>query len=283
MAKTSNLLACIALAIVLAAPRPADAGPKQEAKAHVDRATKAHKAGDLEKALKELQAAYGLDPQPQLLYALGQLYTKLGRCSEASDAYLRFLASGADAATAQVVKQAIDSCKAPAPTEPAQDTEEPPLPPGKEPAKVDPPVAKTQPPPAKTQPPPKKTVATIRAPEPESPPPVSGTTKPWYRDVVGDVLVVGGVASLVLGGLAYRAARTDLDTAEEVSNHAQYEELVDGAKTKRLVGVALASGGAVFVTAGVLRFMLRDKRTEVRRVGVAPTRGGGLLTWTRSF
>src|SRR5262245_48761600 len=116
MAKTSTLLACLALALVLIAPRDADAGPKQDAKAHIERATKAHKAGDEEKALKELQAAYGLDPQPQLLYAIGQIYTKLGRCSEARDAYLRFLASGADTRTAQVVNQAIEACKTSAPT-----------------------------------------------------------------------------------------------------------------------------------------------------------------------
>jgi tetratricopeptide (TPR) repeat protein len=281
MAKISNLIACAALAIVLAAPRAADAGPKQEARAHVQRATKAHKAGDLEKALKELLAAYGLDPQPKLLYAIGQIYTKLGQCSDASDAYLRFLSSGTDARTAQVVKQAIDSCKPIAPAEPAKDMEEPPPPPNEQPppAKPEPQVVETEPPP------PPKRVAMGRAAEPPSPPPMSDRTKPWYRDVIGDVLVGGGVLSLVLGGFAYRAAITDLDTAEsvKVKDHERYTELVDGARTKWLAGVALASGGAVFVTAGVLRFMLRDNRTEVRRVGVAPARGGGLLTWTRSF
>ena len=280
MAKISNLLACAALAIGLAAPRLADAGPKQEARAHVERATKAHKAGDLEKALKELLAAYGLDPQPKLLYAIGQIHTKLGQCSDASEAYLRFLASGTDARTAKVVKQAIDACKPPAPPEPVKDMEEPPP----APAKTEPPPPPPPKPVAKTEPPPPpKRVAAMPAPEPPAPEPTSDQAKPWYRDVIGDVLVVGGVASLVLGGLAYRAALTDLDTAEGVENHDTYDELVDGARTKRLAGVALASGGVVFVTAGVLRFMLRDNRTEVRRVGVAPARGGGLLTWTRSF
>jgi tetratricopeptide (TPR) repeat protein len=289
MAKTSTLLACLALAFVLAAPRAADAGPKQEAKAHIKRATEAHKAGDHDKALKELQAAYGLDPQPQLLYAIGQIYTKLGKCSEASEAYLRFLATGTDAKTAQVVKQAIDACKAPAPpppteTEQIKDSEVPPGAPGKTdppPVKNDPPVVNDDPPPKKT-PPPKK-VAVAPGPDESRPPPMSDQTSPWYRDVLGDVLVVGGVTSLVLGGLAYRAARADLDTAEKAPDHEKYEEILEGARTKRLVGVALLGGGTVFVTAGVLRFMLRDRRTEVRRVGIAPTSGGGLLTWTRSF
>src|SRR5690606_23307126 len=116
MSKTMNRLACaaITLALALAAPRAADAGPKQDARAHMDRAAEAHQAGDLDRALEELRAAYAIDPRPQLLYALGQIYTKLGRCSEASDAYLRFLARGADARTTEVVKQAIGACQPPA-------------------------------------------------------------------------------------------------------------------------------------------------------------------------
>jgi tetratricopeptide (TPR) repeat protein len=298
MAKTSTLLACTALAIVLAAPLSADAGPKQEARVHIDRATKAHKAGDLEKALTELQAAHALDPQPQLLYAMGQIYTKLGRCSEASDAYLRFLASGADARTAQVVKQAIEACKAGGAAEPAAGPKEPAAEP-KEPAtpkgpstpssdEEDPLAGRSaakappekQPPPARASG--KRRVATLNEPGPAGPPEPEGA-RPWYTDVVGDVLVVGGGAALVLGYLAYRAAKTDLDTAETVNTLERYQELVDGAHTKRIVGATMAGAGAVLVTAGVLRFMLRDKQTEVRRVGMIPARGGGLLTWTRSF
>jgi len=285
MGKTTTLLACSALAIMLAAPGAADAGPKPKAKVHIDRATKAHKAGDLDKALAELQAAHAIDPQPQLLYAIGQIYTKLGRCSEASDAYLRFLASGTDASTAQVVKQAIEACKAQGAAEPA--------PPPKEPTPTPAPVNDTEDPLGKGQPakaapppepsPPKKKIALNRELDSQQPPPEPGETKPWYTDVLGDVLVVGGVTSLVLGGLAYRAARTDLDNAEKSMSHERYEELLDAGKTKRLVGIAFAGGGAVLITAGVLRFALRDKHTEVRRVGLAPASGGGLLTWTRSF
>jgi tetratricopeptide (TPR) repeat protein len=284
MPKISNLIACAALAAVLAALGTAGADPKQEARVHIDRATKAHKAGQLEKALAELQAAYALDPQPQLLYAIGQIYTKLGRCSEASDSYLRFLASGTDPKTAQVVKQALEACKAqgaaepaaPAPaataTRPAGDGEDPLA--GKSAAPTPAPA-----PSASAAPSPR---VALGAEPPAAAPPAEGS-RPWYRDVLGDVLVVGGAASLVLGSFAYRAAVTDLDTAETVSTHERYVELVDGAQTKRLVGVALIGGGVVLVTAGVLRFMLHDRHTEVRRVGMTPARGGGIVTWTRSF
>jgi tetratricopeptide (TPR) repeat protein len=273
MPKATNWLAfaALALALALAAPRSASAGPKQDARAHIDRAAEAHKAGDLDKALAELQAAHALDPQPQLLYALGQIYTKLGRCAEASDAYLRFLSARANPRTAQVIKQAIDACKPRPAPEPAAAPAPPPPP---EP----PPPAKPPEPPPPAKPP----IAAKPTPAPPPPPPRSEAS-PWYRDVLGDVLVVGGVASAVLGGLAYRAARTDLDTAESVTDHDRYTEIVDGARTKRVYAVAFAAGGVALVGAGVLRFALRDRSTEVRRVGVAPARGGGLLTWTRSF
>jgi len=286
MPKLPNLIASAALAAVLAAPGAASADPKQEARAHVDRATKAHKAGQLEKALTELQAAYALDPQPQLLYALGQIYTKLGRCSEASDSYLRFLASGTDPKTAQVVKQALEACKAQGATEPAAPAPTPAAAATastRTPEETEDPLAgkSAAPAPAPAEAAPSKRVA-LGAEPPAEPTPAEGS-RPWYRDVLGDVLVVGGAASLVLGGLAYRAAVTDLDTAETVSTHEKYVELVDGAQTKRLVGVALIGGGVVLVTAGVLRFMLHDRHTEVRRVGMTPARGGGMVTWTRSF
>jgi len=278
MSKLITWLAGAALA--LAAPHAATAGPTQDARVHIDRATLAHKAGDLDKALSELQAAYAIAPKPQLLYALGQIYTKLGRCPEASGVYRRFLASGSNRRTAQVVKQAIESCKPR--TEPAAP---PPPPPPSPPSPLD----REEPPPpparAKITPPPPRRLAMAPRPAPPSPPPPPRSTarSPWYRDAVGDVLVVGGVASAVLGVLAYRVAVTDLDTAETVSSHDRYTEIVDGAHTKRLYAVALVGGGVALAGAGVLLFMLRDRSTEVRRVGMVPARGGGLFTWTRSF
>src|SRR5262249_15786130 len=72
------------LVVLLIAPGSAFAGKKEEAKALVTKATKAHKDGHFEEARVDLEAAYALDPKPELLYALGQVYAKLGKCSEAS-------------------------------------------------------------------------------------------------------------------------------------------------------------------------------------------------------
>jgi hypothetical protein len=254
--------AWVGLAVMLATASAALAKPKQDARPHIERATKAHHAGKFDESLVELQAAYAIDPQPDLLFAIGQVYTKLGRCSEANDAYKRYLATGASPKAAQVVQQAIEACKPRAATEPA-------------------PV-----PPTGTEPTPPPTAGAARSPSSPSPTPrpVSGHS-PWYRDVVGDVLLVGGVASLTVGVLVYRGAVTDLDSAERAPTHDRYVDLVDGARSKRLVSVALIGGGVALAGAGVLRFVLHGRRSssETRRVTLAPAPGGGFITWAGSF
>src|SRR5262252_722056 len=103
----------LALILSLVVPFTAAAGPKEkkEAKERIARAAKAHQKGDFEQALTELQAAYRLDPQRDLLYAIGQVYVKLGRCKEADESYDKFLKGNKDKGAVAVVKQAKEGCK----------------------------------------------------------------------------------------------------------------------------------------------------------------------------
>ena len=80
-----------ALAALALLAGSAAAGPKQqEAKRHIDKATKLHKDGKFADALVELDAAYKLDPKPDLLFAIGQIHSKLGQCTEATDYFQKF-------------------------------------------------------------------------------------------------------------------------------------------------------------------------------------------------
>jgi tetratricopeptide (TPR) repeat protein len=295
MTTTPNRVAGVCFALVLVASLAAAARPKPDARPHVERAMKAHRAGKFDEALTELQAAYAIEPKPELLFAIGQVYTKLGRCSEAGDAYKRFLATGSDPKAAQVVQQAMDACKprAAASPPPAKPPEPPPA--AQPPPTTQPPPATAttaQPPPAEPpqlaqQPPrpePVRRQPPAAAPRPLPPPsPSTPHRSPWYRDVLGDALVVTGAVSLVLGGVMYRSAVSDLDAAEGAPTHDRYVDLVDDARTKRLYSVVLVGGGVALVGAGVLRFVMRGPRTETRRVAIMPARGGGLVTWSRSF
>lgn len=108
----------------------AHADPKSEARPHIDAATKAHAAGEFATALAELQAAYAIDPEPDLLYAIGQVEAKLGQCTEATSFYERFRATQRDPAVGKVIDQAIAACqpRAAAAVEPPPRVEPPPPP-----------------------------------------------------------------------------------------------------------------------------------------------------------
>ena len=99
---------------LLALPVVAFAGPKEkeQAQKHISKATEAHQAGKFDVALTELQAAYAIDPQPDLLYAIGQVHVKLGKCDDAVASYEKFLATKPPADAANSAKEAINTCKA---------------------------------------------------------------------------------------------------------------------------------------------------------------------------
>jgi tetratricopeptide (TPR) repeat protein len=276
----SRHLACLFL-VLAGAPAIAVAGKAEdEAKAHVAKATRAHQDGNFEEARAELEAAYALDPRPDLLYALGQVHAKLGDCREATSYYRRFAASQKDPQVAKVVDQAIAACKPASDTPPAAPSDTPP---------ADAP--STAPPAADAAP---RTTAASPSTATPRPSPFGGGTRqvpvaqrtPWYKDKLGDGLVLGGVVASVIGLVQYRSALSDLDEAEDrasTTTLARYEELVDGAGSKRTTALLLAGAGGALIAAGVVRFVLVEGNTETRNVAIAPARGGGVVTYGGSF
>ena len=242
----------VVAAMLLAAVSIADAAPdaKAESQVHIDAATKAHAAGDFDTALVELQAAYALDPVPDLLYAIGQVYSKLGKCTDASIFFKKFGVAKHDPNVRSVVSQAIAACKPQGPT-----------------------TAVVKPPP--TPPPHEPTPVVVPAPAVE--------TSPFYTDVLGDALVGAGVASSVVGLVFYLGARSKLDDAESAASLAAYNGLVSDAHSERTrAGILLGAGGAL-VIAGVVRYLMRSDAPESSTVAVVPATGGGLVTWGGSF
>lgn len=280
--------AAIAIA-VLAVASPAEAKPRHNAKAdakrHVDAGTKAHKAGNFEVALTELQAAYDLDPEPKLLFAIAQVQVKLDRCPDAIPNYEKFLASTKDKKKQAIVKQAIDACNAKVAAEPAPAVTNEPAP-----TEVAPPPAATteHSGPVETQPPAPPVEPTLPPPETAfrpAPPPRATTgdhSAPWYKDMLGDALVLGGVAAGAVSLVMYAGARSSLDDAENATTLPDYRDAVDDAKSKRNVSLVLAGGSVVLIGAGILRYRLRS-HGEAHGVAIAPSSGGGMITWTGGF
>lgn len=257
---TMSMRLALTVLTTLALATRVHAGPKEEAAAHIERGTQAHAAGDYRGALVELQAAYKLDPQPELLYAIGQVYVKLDDCREAISYYERFLATKPDREAASEIDGAIAECKKRLPAAPAKPAEPPPKPP--EPS-------------SKPAEPPKPI---------EAPPSLQAdVAAPWYKDKLGTGLVIGGVIAAVVGLAVYNSAVSDLDAAEAATRLDTYNQLVEDAHTKRTSSVILVGGGVALVGAGVARYLLRDRSRETRGIALAPTRGGGVVHWTVRF
>lgn len=257
-----------ALAVALvAAPLAAhaDKAKAKAANAHIAKAVKAHEEGNHDAALAELQAAYDLDPTADLLFALGQVYVQLGRCDDAAAHYEKFLAVTKAPHAKSVVAQALAACKSRA-------SEPPP-----EPVSEEKPAPAAEPAPAPPAPPPKPML---------SPPGDERWQNPeetrWYKDRLGGALVTGGVIAAVASGAIYLGARANLDAAERAETLAEHDDERDRAAQKRLLSVALIGGGAALVTAGVVRYVLLDRRRS-SSVAMVPAPGGGAITWTGRF
>jgi hypothetical protein len=275
-------LAWLIVALV-AAPAAARADNTEEARAHVARATRAHKEGRYDEARVELEAAYALAPRSDLLYALGQIHAKLGHCREAETYFRRYAATQHDPRVAKVVDQAIAACQ-PAPA-PAPVTDAPPpasAPPPTQPATDGPPPTN----PASVLPPASRPAPPLAAPRTA---PAAVTPLPprrWYQDKLGDGLVLGGIVAGAVGLIEYRSAQSDLDAAEDrtrTTTLAGYHDLVDSAHGKRTVSIVLFGAGGALVVGGVVRYALHTRDTEMGGLGIAPVRGGGVITYAGSL
>ncbi len=297
--------ATLVLALLAIAPLTAEAKPKAKAgakakgggklkkvsgkaaaKVHTDKAAKAHKAGKFDEALTELRAAYEADPEPKLLFAIAQVQAKLDQCPDAIGNYEKFLAATKDKKKQAVVKQAIEACNvkvaAAAPLPPPKEPPPPPVVATTEPTPA-PVVTEPAPNPIDSQPMPPPVEDSPLAPMPVYAHDGGGRGKPWYKDVIGDALVLTGVAAGAVSVVMYTGARSTLDDAEAAGTIDEYNDLVDKAHDKRTYSLVLAGTSAVLISAGLVHYKLRDKG-EVRGIAVAPVRGGGgLITWTGGF
>jgi tetratricopeptide (TPR) repeat protein len=248
----------IVLMLVLATSTPVLADQKADL---VARANKEFEQGKYEDALKTLEAAYAIDPDPGIVFALGQVHMKLGDCKQAIAYYRSFLATKPDPKQAATVYKAIDRCK-------MMKMEAEPKPEPVEPVKPVKPEPEPEPP----------------KPEPPKPPaPVTPSSEhvPWYRDVVGDVLIVGGIAGGVVSALMYRSARTHRENADAALSYVEYSDELATSKRNQKIAIGAAGGAVALLALGVVRFSLRDSTSE--RVDVAVTNTGAVASWRVRF
>ena len=248
-----RLMAHRTLAVVGALAVAASTAVAQAPSPHEEAAAKAYAAGDLATALKEFEAAYADAPRPDLLYAIGRLHVARGNCTDAVWYFQRFLATepgpkATDSATAEI-KKCEDTIA-------AERAAQPPAP---------------ESPPA--EPEPATTVV-------EPPPPIADGRSPFYRDLLGNALVGGGVLAGVVGIVLYGQALS-AQCGDPVCTGIDYDDFLEQRdRADRLRTNAIIAGGigGALIIGGVLRYALRDSSPSRRvDVGVAPAGGGGAV------
>ena len=232
--------------VILLVASVAHADPKQDAKTHLEKGAALHAQHKWAEALAELTTAYSLDPQPDLLFALGQIEVKLGHCDQAIQYYQRYLLSGPPAGPVEATSEAINTCRK---TLGLSDH-------------------------------PRATVPSA-PPQPTSPPPPAAATPHWYADPIGGMLVGSGVITGALGIVLYRSATHDIAGAETAASYQAGLDLVDTAHTKRTFATIFGVVGAGLVGAGIARYALHEQRTET--LAIAPLHGGGIVAWSGTW
>jgi hypothetical protein len=236
------------IAALVLAGAPAIAAPKgSAAKKQFDRGVKAYTAGDFTAAADAMSKSYELEKDPETLFAWAQAERKLEDCDKAVELYSELLVYDLPAENRKVIESNVAECKeilaAQAPK--VEDTP-------KEPA----------PPPEKAEP-----------IEPLPPPPHE-SRRAWWKDPVGDGLVIVGVGGLVLGGVKLASAASADSDKSNATSYADFQRFSDKATSDGKVGVIAAGAGGALVVLGVIWYATHRDHEHTVTGWLGPTGGG---------
>jgi hypothetical protein len=213
----------------------------------VDEATKLYETADLAGALAKFEQAYAQSKRSDILFSMARIHVDRGNCPKAIEMYRLFLESKPKPGprSTQIATEKIAECqKIIASAEPAK-SEPPPVPaPAPEPAPAPAPV-----------------------PSPVVAAPATRTVeRPWYTDVVGDLLVVGGVVGIGVGAYFFSAARDDVEQANAGGpggvSADEYVSLRDRAERRHTYAAISGGIGGALLVGGIIKYAIGD-RTEV--------------------
>ena len=258
--------ALIAVLVALSGPAAAqEVFQDPKAQAHYDQGIARYAAKEYEAAASELAACYFIEPRREVLFAWAQAKRLAGDCASAAPLYRKYLESDAPRKTKRIATRKLDECKKKLGDAP--EAPDPTIPP--------PPPPEPEPPP----PPEVKPAAPPPPPPPPSPPEPEWETrrKPFYQDVLGDVLVGAGVAALAAGATFFVISSSTRDEAEGAPTQAEFEDQLAKAERQRTIAIASLAGGAALVTAGILRWTVFPA-TERVQVNASATKGGGSVS-----
>lgn len=265
----------VAIAIVtalglLAAPAAAgdDATELEERiNTHLERAVEFYAEKQYELAIVEFRAAFALDPRPDLLFALAQAERLSGDCPTAVVYYERYLETDPDEEQAEAARVNMNKCERALESGPH----------GRPETSTDQALDKAE---QASEPPPPAPIAPSLA---QLAPRAIGT--PWYRDTLGDALLVSGIVGLAVGGGFWAASSAAENSAESAVLYEDYVSHIDTARQRRTYAVVGFATGGALVGAALVRFLLRDNGAtkELPTIGAAPSDNGVVVSATGRF
>ena len=255
-----EVIRAVAIA-VLALATPALAAPKgSQAKAAFTKGLAAYKKGAFDTASENLAKSFGLEADPDTLFAWAQSERQRGKCDKAIELFEKLLAYELPDENKRAIREKVDECKAI--LGPQKPVAEPP----------------PEPAPAPAQPPEPAPPAVAPA---ETARPRSDASAPegraWWKDPVGGVLVGAGVVGVGVGGYFLLSARSAQSDADAATNYFDFEEHSRRAESQGRNGLIAALAGGALVGAGVIWYATRDSpKSTTISAWLAPGTGGVL-------
>lgn len=254
-----KVTAWLAALAVVALASPAAAAPKgAPAKAAFDKGVAAYQKGNFAVASEQLAASFKLEADPETLFAWAQSELQLGNCDKSIELFQKLLGFNLPDENKKVVLGKIDECKAQLaskqPASPPKPPEQPAAPPAADPAD------------------PGTSVVERPATGPER--------SPWWKDPIGDGLVVLGVAGLGVGGFFLMSSRSKANELESKPppGDREFSAAQDDIDSRGKLGVISASIGGVLIIGGIVRYATRGGGGDQERTAVtgwvSPDGGG---------
>jgi tetratricopeptide (TPR) repeat protein len=109
----------------------------------------------------------------------------------------------------------------------------------------------------------------------------------WYRDLVGDALVGGGVIAGVVGGVIWHSGRASamrLADAPDYQSFLARQSAASSALTEQSLGIAAMIAGGAAIVGGVVHYVRRARSSRRESsIGVVLTSGGAVIAGRGRF
>ena len=261
--------AWLAALAALALAAPAAAAPKgAKAKVEFDRGVAAYQKQNYAAASEALAASFKIEPDPETLFAWAQSERQLERCEKSIELFGKLLDFNLPAENKKVVQEKIDECKAIISAR--QPAKQPEKQPEKQPAKQ----------PEKQPEPPGPSDAV--APPPVEQPRPGPERSPWWKDPIGDGLVVVGVAGLGVGGYYLMSAKQAEADSKKLDGDFKEKDAL--AEKHGKIGTIAAAAGGVLLVGGIVRYATRGgggNKERTALTGWFSPDGGGFAAMGR--